>query len=91
MTEKQTKENTMENENTKKGKKVFAGTVVSNKMKDTVVVLVSRYTKDVKYKKFVKSSKKYMAHDEGNTKEIGDKVHIEETRPISKNKKFIVT
>ncbi|NQV93021.1 30S ribosomal protein S17 [Candidatus Kaiserbacteria bacterium] len=81
----------MENENTKKGKKVFAGTVVSNKMKDTVVVLVSRYTKDVKYKKFVKSSKKYMAHDEGNTKEIGDKVHIEETRPISKNKKFIVT
>lgn len=90
MIEKQTKENTVKNEDTKNGKKVFSGTVVSNKMKDTVVVLVSRYTKDAKYKKFIKSTKKYMAHDEGNTKEIGDKVQIEETRPVSKNKKFIV-
>jgi small subunit ribosomal protein S17 len=84
--EKQTKENTKEI----KSAKEFSGTVVSNKMKDTIVVLISRYTKHPKYKKFLKSSKKYMAHDEGNTKEIGDKVVIKETRPMSKNKKFIV-
>ncbi len=88
MTEKQTKTNT---ETKTKTQKVFNGTVVSNKMKDTIVVLVSRYTQHPKYKKFIKSTKKYMAHDEGNTKEIGDKVSIVETRPRSKNKKFIVT
>lgn len=84
MAEKQTKENV----DKKKTEKVFSGTVVSNKMKDTIVVAVSRYTKHPKYKKFLKSTKKYMAHDAGNTKEIGDKVSIEESRPISKNKKF---
>ncbi|MFC1730859.1 30S ribosomal protein S17 [candidate division KSB1 bacterium] len=90
MTDKQTKENTKENESVKTTQKVFSGTVVSNKMKDTIVVAVSRYTKHPKYKKFLKSTKKFMAHDSGNTKEIGDKVSIEETRPISKNKKFIL-
>lgn len=91
MTDKQTKENTKENKSAKKVQKTFSGIVTSNKMKDTIVVSVSRYTKHPKYKKFIKSTKKYMAHDEGNTKEIGDTVSIEETRPISKNKKFIVT
>ena len=92
MTEKQTqtnKEIESPASNTKT-KKVFSGTVVSNKMKDTVVVLVSRYTKHPKYKKFIRSTKKYMAHDAGNTKEIGDKVDVVETRPRSKNKKFIL-
>ena len=89
MTDKQTKENTKD-ESVKATQKSFSGTVVSNKMKDTIVVAVSRYTKHPKYKKFIKSTKKFMAHDEGNTKEIGDKVSIEETRPISKNKKFIL-
>lgn len=70
--------------------RVFHGIVVSNKMKDTVVVEVSRYTKHPKYKKFITRSKKFMAHDEGNTKQIGEKVSIRETRPLSKNKKFIV-
>ncbi|MEX0652104.1 MAG: 30S ribosomal protein S17 [Candidatus Paceibacterota bacterium] len=87
MTDTQQKEN---NEVTQKSEKVFSGTVVSNKMKDTVTVLVSRYTKHPKYKKFMKTTKKYMAHDAGNTKEIGDTVVIGETRPMSKNKRFIV-
>lgn len=69
-------------------KKVFSGTVVSNKMKDTVVVLVERYEKHPKYEKFIKSSKKFKAHDVGNTAQIGDKVEIEETKPISKDKHF---
>ncbi|MCW9054482.1 MAG: 30S ribosomal protein S17 [Candidatus Pacebacteria bacterium] len=71
-------------------KRVFSGVVVSNKMKDTVVVQVSRYTKHPKYKKFIKRSKKYMAHDTGNTKQIGERVSIQETRPYSKNKSFVV-
>lgn len=71
-------------------KKVFSGTVVSDKMKDTVVVLVERYEKHPKYEKFIKSSKKFKAHDAGNEKKIGDKVNIIETKPISKDKHFIV-
>jgi small subunit ribosomal protein S17 len=70
--------------------KVLSGTVVSNKMKDTVVVLVERYEKHPKYEKFIKRSKKFKAHDAGNTKNIGDKVEIKESRPISKDKHFVV-
>ena len=73
----------------KKGK-VLSGTVVSNKMKDTVVVLVERYEKHPKYDKFIKYKKKFKAHDLGNTKNIGDKIDIIETKPISKDKHFMV-
>jgi small subunit ribosomal protein S17 len=68
--------------------KKLTGTVVSNKMKDTIVVEVSSYEKHPKYDKFIKSSKKFKAHDAGNTKAIGDKVEIVETAPISKDKHF---
>lgn len=71
-------------------KKVLSGVVVSDKMKDTIVVLVERYVKHPKYQKFLNLRKKYKAHDAGNTKKIGDKVDIEETRPISKDKHFRV-
>jgi len=81
--------NNMDTEKTIKGK-VLSGTVVSNKMKDTVVVLVERYGKHPKYSKFIKRGKKFKAHDVGNTKAIGDKVKIIESRPISKDKHFIV-
>ena len=70
--------------------KVLKGEVISDKMKDTVVVSVTRYTKDKKYQKFVKSNKKHKAHDEGNTCKIGDKVTIREVKPISKDKHFVV-
>jgi small subunit ribosomal protein S17 len=69
-------------------KKTFSGVVVSDKMKDTAVVLVSRYVQHQKYKKYVRSTKKYKAHDPGNLHKIGESVHIEETRPISKDKTF---
>ena len=69
-------------------KKTLSGTVVSNKMKDTIVVSVERYEKHPRYFKFVKRRKKFKAHDAGNTAEIGDKVQIVETRPISKEKSF---
>ena len=67
---------------------MLSGVVVSNKMKDTVVVLVTRYQKHPKYEKFVTVEKRFKAHDSGNTAAIGDKVDIVETRPISKDKHF---
>ena len=68
--------------------KIFSGTVVSDKMKDTVVVLVERFVKHPKYQKFIKRSKRFKAHDAGNTAKVGDKVQIVETKPISKDKHF---
>jgi small subunit ribosomal protein S17 len=72
-----------------KGKQL-KGIVVSDKMKDTVVVKVSSYKKHPKYQKFLSKDKRYKAHDEGNTLKVGDQVVIQECRPISKDKKFIV-
>lgn len=86
-TEKQT-ENT--NETTSGNGRVFRGTVTSNKMKDTIAVAVERYVKHAKYKKFLRLTKKYLAHDAGNTCAEGDKVTIREVNPISKKKHFEV-
>jgi small subunit ribosomal protein S17 len=71
-------------------KQTLSGVVVSDKMKDTIVVLVERYVKDAKYQKFITMRKRYKVHDAGNTKKVGDKVTIESCRPISKQKSFIV-
>ena len=71
-------------------RKQLQGTVVSDKMTKTVTVLVNRFIKHPKYGKFMNISKKYKAHDEGNTYKEGDKVVIEECRPISKDKSFKV-
>jgi small subunit ribosomal protein S17 len=70
--------------------KTLTGVVVSTKMKDTIVVKVDRFEKAPKYERFVKISKKYKAHDAGNTKKEGEKVTIVETKPISKDKHFRV-
>ena len=71
-------------------KKKLKGTVASDKMDKTVVVKVDRYVKHAKYGKFYTISKRYKAHDELNTYKVGDVVIIEESRPISKDKNFIV-
>lgn len=71
-------------------KKTLQGTVVSDKMKDTIVVLIERYEKHPKYEKFIKRKKKFKAHDAGNTKKMGEKVTIVETKPLSKDKRFMV-
>jgi small subunit ribosomal protein S17 len=62
------------------------GLVVSNKMDKSIVVRVERKVKHPIYGKFVKKSTKFLAHDEKNDTNIGDKVRIMETRPLSKNK-----
>ena len=79
----------METTETKKGK-TFKGTVVKTAMKDTCTVVVSRYVKHPKYKKYFTLSKKFLVHDAGNQAKVGDKVVIKETRPISKLKRFII-
>lgn len=70
--------------------KTLTGVVVSTKMKDTIVVKVDRFVKVPKYERFMKVSKKFKAHDAGNTKKEGETVTIIETKPISKDKNFIV-
>jgi small subunit ribosomal protein S17 len=69
-------------------KKTLRGTVVSDKMTDTAVVLVSRYVKHPKYKKYMKITKKYHAHNPGNKAKEGDLVTIRSCRPLSKTKSF---
>jgi len=64
------------------------GVVTSNKMQKTVVISVERRLQHPIYGKFVKRTKKFMAHDENNDCKIGDKVRIMETRPLSKNKRW---
>jgi small subunit ribosomal protein S17 len=75
-------------EEAKQGGKVLSGKVVSTKMKDTVVVAVDRFVKHTKYQKFFQITKRYKAHDAGNTKKEGEVVSIVECRPISKDKHF---
>jgi small subunit ribosomal protein S17 len=80
----------MEAQNKNLKKKILKGVVVSDKMDKTIVVKVTRFVEHAKYGKRIKRSKKYKAHDEANSKKIGDTVEIEETKPMSKDKHFKV-
>ncbi len=71
-------------------KRVMQGIVVSNKMDKTVTVKVERRIMHPLYKKFIRRSKKYAAHDENNACKVGDTVSIRECRPISKRKTWEV-
>ena len=71
-------------------KRILQGVVVSDAMDKTVVVRVERRVMHPVYKKFIRRSKKYSAHDETNSVKIGDVVRIQECRPISKNKSWTV-
>lgn len=70
--------------------RVLRGVVASTKMKDTIVVVVSRYFKHPRYGKYMTSRKRIKAHDEGNKCAEGEAVEIRECRPISKDKRFTV-
>ncbi len=67
-------------------RRILHGTVVSDKMDKTVTVLVERQLMHPVYKKFVRMTKKYLAHDGDNRFKVGDRVSIIETRPMSKRK-----
>lgn len=72
-------------------KRTLTGKVVSDKMDKTVSVLIERRVKHPLYGKVIRRSKKYLAHDETNQAKIGDTVEIQEGRPISKNKSWVLT
>ncbi len=71
-------------------RRVMQGIVVSDKMDKTVTVKVERRVMHSLYKKFIRRSKKYSAHDENNACKVGDVVSIRECKPISKNKRWEV-
>jgi len=71
-------------------KRILTGTVVSDKTDKTVTVLVERKVKHPLYGKIIRRSKKYHAHDEDNAYQTGERVRIEETKPISKTKSWKV-
>ncbi len=77
-------------EKKKINKRVLKGTVVSDKMDKTIVVLVERLKEDPRYKKRYKVHKKYKAHDPENKYKKGDKAIIQECRPMSKDKRWVV-
>ena len=81
-------DDTKQNESNAKRTKKLVGVVVSSKAKDTAVVAVTRYVKHPKYKKYIKRVKRYQVHDVGNAKEVGARVEIRETKPVSKTKHF---
>lgn len=71
-------------------KRILQGVVVSDACDKTVIVRVERRVMHPIYKKFITRSKKYAAHDERNSCHTGDSVRIEESRPISKRKRWVV-
>jgi small subunit ribosomal protein S17 len=71
-------------------RKVFIGEVISDKMQKTVIVRTMRLSKHPKYSRIIKRYNKFKAHDESGTAKMGDTVRIEETRPLSKDKRFRV-
>lgn len=70
--------------------RTLTGKVVSNKMQKTIVVLVERKTPHPKYRKFITRNTKVFAHDETNSCNIGDTVLVRESRPLSKNKNWVL-
>ena len=72
-------------------RKAQIGTVVSSSMEKSIVVKVETKVKHALYKKYIKRSKKYMAHDANNEARVGDKVEILESRPLSKRKRWTLT
>jgi len=75
---------------TNKTRKTQQGSVISNKMDKSIVVLVERKVRHKLYGKYIRRRVKYMAHDSENACNIGDTVLIEECRPLSKNKRWRV-
>ena len=73
---------------TKKGRATKIGRVVSDKMDKTIVVEVERRVQHAEYTRTIKRTSRFHAHDEGNTAKVGDRVRIEETRPMSKLKRW---
>ena len=77
-------------EEKKSTRKTWVGKVMSSKMDKTVVVMVERLIQEAKYRKYVRRRHTFKAHDALNVCSVGDRVLIEESRPISKDKRWLV-
>jgi small subunit ribosomal protein S17 len=77
-------------EGQKSGRKTRVGTVISDKMDKTVVVMVERLVHHSKYHKFIRRQNKFRAHDAQDACKVGDRVLIEESRPLSRTKRWVV-
>jgi small subunit ribosomal protein S17 len=73
-----------------RGRATKVGRVVSDAMNKSIVVEVERHVEHGRYRRTVKRTSRFMAHDEGNAAKAGDRVRIEETRPMSKRKRWIL-
>ena len=80
----------MSDENTNGGRRQVRGRVTSNKMDKTVVVEVERTVKHPRYHKYIKQVRSFKAHDEENACQVNDQVLIEESRPLSRTKRWKV-
>ena len=80
----------MTSEKTESNRRTLQGRVGSDKMNKTITVEVQRLVKHVRYRKYVTRSKTYKAHDEANRFKVGDSVTIQECRPISRDKRWVV-
>ena len=81
-------ENNTTSEDKRGRRKIIQGVVVSDKMDKTRVVTVERQVRHAVYKKFIKRRKNFMVHDEKNQSNVGDKVMLMETRPLSRHKRW---
>jgi small subunit ribosomal protein S17 len=72
----------------KSKRKIQTGTVISDKMQKTIIVRVMRLSKHPRYNRIIKRYNKFKVHDEGNKAKIGNLVRIQETRPLSKDKRW---
>ncbi|MEZ4323440.1 MAG: 30S ribosomal protein S17 [Myxococcota bacterium] len=77
-------------EEIKSGRRRLVGTVVSDKMDKTITVRVERRVKHARYRKYVTRQKTYKAHDENNSCQVDDTVVIEESRPLSRHKRWVL-
>jgi len=71
-------------------RRMVVGTVVSDKMQKTIVVKVDRRVRHTLYKKYVEKSRRFKAHDENNEAKIGDQVQLVESRPLSREKRWVL-
>lgn len=71
-----------------RGRQTKVGRVVSDRMQKTIVVEVERRVQEARYQRTIRKTTRFLAHDEQNTAKIGDRVRIEETRPLSKRKRW---
>jgi small subunit ribosomal protein S17 len=78
------------NKASSRGRATRVGRVVSDAMNKSIVVEVERHVQHGRYKRTIKRTSRFMAHDEGNAAKAGDRVRIEETRPMSKRKRWVL-